>query len=108
MKPDSAWTRPRGDYRDCHTPLGETRVSPLRTYTQTVSELPMNARCPWNKSAWIAAIAASLGLSAVAQTAAPAPSTIGETDPVKLEKVVVTGSMIKRIADEGALPVSVF
>ncbi len=43
----------------------------------------------------------------LAQTAAPAGDAKDEKT-VKLEKYVVTGSMIKRIADEGALPLSVF
>ena len=44
---------------------------------------------------------------ALAQTA---PATLEEKSDktVKLEKFVVTGSMIKRIADEGALPLTVF
>ncbi len=65
----------------------------------------MNARYLWNRSALIAAIAAmSLSLSARAQSAAAS----NDSEPVKLEKFMVTGSMIKRIADEGALPISVF
>jgi iron complex outermembrane receptor protein len=68
----------------------------------------MNARYLWNRSIWFGVIAAaSLSLNAVAQTAA-APTATPSDQPVKLEKFVVTGSMIKRIADEGALPLSVF
>ena len=45
--------------------------------------------------------------AAVAQVAAtPAAQPTDET--LKLEKFVVTGSSIKRVADEGALPLSVF
>jgi iron complex outermembrane receptor protein len=69
----------------------------------------MNPRCYLgSRAAWLA-IVATLGAvpAAVAQTAS-ASSTSLSSDPVKLEKVVVTGSMIKRIADEGALPISVF
>ena len=46
----------------------------------------------------------ALASPAAAQTAAVA----NEEKPIKLEKLVVTGSMIKRLADEGALPISVF
>ncbi len=68
----------------------------------------MNARYLWNRSTWFGVIAAaSLSLNAMAQTAA-APTATPPDQPVKLEKFVVTGSMIKRIADEGALPLSVF
>lgn len=69
----------------------------------------MNARCSLGtRSLWLAVAATLVALpAAVAQTAtASTPSS--NDDPVKLEKVVVTGSMIKRIADEGALPISVF
>ncbi len=73
----------------------------------------MNARCLWNRSLCLAALAATAtGLPlAVAQTApALTDEKSGENaaNPVKLEKFVVTGSSIKRPADEGALPVSVF
>jgi iron complex outermembrane receptor protein len=69
----------------------------------------MNARYLWNRSTWFGVIAAaSLSLNAVAQTAAAPTASTPSDQPVKLEKFVVTGSMIKRIADEGALPLSVF
>lgn len=45
--------------------------------------------------------------TAVAQTA-PAANDDKKDDTVKLEKFVVTGSSIKRPADEGALPIAVF
>lgn len=49
------------------------------------------------------AIVAGLPVAATAQTApAPAP---GSEESVKLEKFVVTGSLIKRLESEGALPV---
>jgi iron complex outermembrane receptor protein len=68
----------------------------------------MNARYSWNRSTWlVVCAAASLSLNAMAQTAAASSATPSD-QPVKLEKFVVTGSMIKRIADEGALPLSVF
>ncbi|HEY0862611.1 MAG TPA: TonB-dependent receptor [Lacunisphaera sp.] len=70
----------------------------------------MNARYQWTRSTCFGVIAAaSLSLTAMAQTAtAPTATAPTEQAPVKLEKFVVTGSMIKRIADEGALPLSVF
>lgn len=68
----------------------------------------MNTPCPWNRSVWLALVAAaSLVPSAVAQTA-PAATEEKNEAPVKLEKFIVTGSSIKRPADEGALPLSVF
>jgi iron complex outermembrane receptor protein len=69
----------------------------------------MNARNLWNRSTWLAALSATtLFPAAVAQTA-PAVSEENRPDaPVKMEKFVVTGSSIKRAADEGALPVQVF
>ena len=68
----------------------------------------MNARYLWNRSTWLAALAAAgTFATAVAQQASVSPQE--KTDePVKLEKFTVTGSSIKRIADEGALPLSVF
>ena len=68
----------------------------------------MNARNVWTRSICFAALAAAIVIPpAVAQQAAA--SADPKTDePVKLEKYVVTGSSIKRVADEGALPLSVF
>ena len=70
----------------------------------------MNQNHPWTRSTWLAVLAAAcLAPSAGAQS--PAPSASAEADgekTVKLEKFVVTGSSIKRPADEGALPVAVF
>ena len=68
----------------------------------------MNARYLWNRSTWLAALAAAgTFATAVAQQASVSPQE--KTDePVKLEKFMVTGSSIKRIADEGALPLSVY
>ena len=66
-----------------------------------------NLRRRHSLSAVLLALIASLFVAsltpAVAQTAATASEKPAET-PVKLEKFVVTGSMIKRIANEGALP----
>jgi outer membrane receptor protein involved in Fe transport len=56
----------------------------------------------------LALFASAAALStAVAQTA-PAANDEKKDDTVKLEKFVVTGSSIKRPADEGALPIAVF
>ncbi|MBI2511995.1 MAG: TonB-dependent receptor [Opitutae bacterium] len=56
----------------------------------------------------LAFFASAAALStAVAQTA-PAANDEKKDEAVKLEKFVVTGSSIKRPADEGALPISVF
>ena len=65
----------------------------------------MKARYPWNRSTWFAIIAA---VSVITPSLAQTPPVNDKTEPVKLEKFVVTGSMIKRIADEGALPLTVF
>ncbi len=65
----------------------------------------MNARYLWNRSTWLAVFTvASITATALAQTA-PASNDEKEEKTIKLEKYVVTGSMIKRIAGEGALPV---
>ena len=70
----------------------------------------MNTRYPWIRSAGFAVLAAVTQItSAVAQTATAAVSPDKPADAaLKLEKFVVTGSMIKRIANEGALPVEIF
>jgi iron complex outermembrane receptor protein len=70
----------------------------------------MNARTKWSRSALAALAALATVLPpAVAQTApAVADEKSPDNSPVKLEKFVVTGSSIKRPADEGALPVAVF
>jgi len=69
----------------------------------------MNARYSRSRRLTLAALAAATMTSfAVAQTA-PAPlDDKKEESAVKLEKFIVTGSSIKRPADEGALPISVF
>lgn len=54
----------------------------------------------------VASLSAVLVSPAVAQTAAPSAAE-KQDDTVKLEKFVVTGSMIKRVANEGALPMEV-
>ncbi len=66
----------------------------------------MNARYLWNRSTCFAVIAAvSLLPAAVAQIANPTPNEEKPEKTIKLEKYIVTGSMIKRLANEGALPV---
>lgn len=65
----------------------------------------MNTRIPWKPATWLS-LFATLSLSTVASAqVAPAAGAAKTEDSVKLEKFVVTGSMIKRIDGEGALPV---
>ena len=52
-------------------------------------------------------VTSSLIPAAHAQTA-PAPETAAGQPVTKLERFTVTGSLIKRVADEGALPLAVF
>ena len=76
----------------------------------------MNIRPSWKRAALprrlrLVLVAASLTPAAFAQTApaaAPAPTDAARKaeEALKLEKFVVTGSMIKRIEGEGALPVA--
>ncbi|MDP2136885.1 MAG: TonB-dependent receptor [Candidatus Didemnitutus sp.] len=68
----------------------------------------MNASYLWKKSTWLAALTALGIIPASLAQLTPASPDAKEGETVKLEKFVVTGSMIKRIADEGALPISVF
>jgi iron complex outermembrane receptor protein len=68
----------------------------------------MNARYLWIRSTLLAVFAAASFLPAARAQAAAATAEAKSDEPVKLEKFIVTGSMIKRIADEGALPLSVF
>ena len=64
----------------------------------------MNTRCLWQPATvWPMIAAACLIATAAAQTAPAAPAKV--EDPTKLEKFVVTGSLIKRIEGESALPV---
>ena len=64
----------------------------------------MNTRCLWKAATWFALIAAASVIpAAVAQQIAAAPAPKPE-ESVKLEKFVVTGSLIKRIDGEGATP----
>src|SRR5262245_17825273 len=69
----------------------------------------MNTRYLWRPATWLPlGVAVVLTASAAAQSvSAPAPSTVKEEDATKLEKFVVTGSLLKRLETEGALPVTV-
>jgi iron complex outermembrane receptor protein len=65
----------------------------------------MNARSQRNRAALLSLVAASFLPPALAQQPA-APKVEKKDDTAKLEKFVVTGSLIKRIEGEGALPVT--
>ena len=69
----------------------------------------MNTRTPWKSAAWFSILAvASVTSASLAQQVAPPPPTAAKTEEsVKLEKFVVTGSLIKRLESEGALPVQI-
>src|SRR3954454_13996399 len=69
---------------------------------------PMKKHNLFNRFVWLSMIAAT-GTSplAVAQKAEPASIEKPE-EPAKLEKFIVTGSQIKRIEGETALPVQMF
>jgi iron complex outermembrane receptor protein len=68
----------------------------------------MNSRKPWNASALLSLFAVvSVASSTFAQQVTPpAPVDPKKEEAVKLERFEVTGSMIKRIEGEGALPVT--
>lgn len=75
--------------------------------SQRLNTTRMNARHR-NRSAWFAIIAtAAVASTALAQTAS-APADEKSDQPIKLEKYIVTGSLIKRIADEGSTPIDVY
>lgn len=68
----------------------------------------MNTRYLLKPITWFSIIAAvSVIPAAVAQTVAPAPEAKPE-EPTQLAKFIVTGSSIKRMADEGATPIDVY
>lgn len=69
----------------------------------------MNTRIPWKSSARFSILAlASVTTAVLAQQVAPPASTAPKAEEsVKLEKFVVTGSLIKRLESEGALPVQI-
>jgi iron complex outermembrane receptor protein len=67
----------------------------------------MNTRPLWRPATWLSVIPAAVFIPAALAQSVPAPKE-GEKkpeQPVTLEKFEVTGSMIKRIEGEGALPV---
>ena len=67
----------------------------------------MHIRPTRRRSRWLSLITATaLAPALCAQSVAPAPASPARPgDSVKLEKYVVTGSLIKRLEGEGALPV---
>lgn len=65
----------------------------------------MNARFRSSRLALYATLVAVSLIPAARTQTAPTPPPSSTTEPAKLEKFVVTGSMIKRIEGEGALPV---
>ncbi len=65
----------------------------------------MNIRYPWNPAARVLLLASLCVIPIAVAQLAPAPKDATTEDSVKLEKFVVTGSLIKRIDGEGALPV---
>ncbi|MSU65113.1 MAG: TonB-dependent receptor [Opitutus sp.] len=66
----------------------------------------MNTRSLWKSAAWRPLLAAIIVLPAVVAQQAAAPSAASKPEEaIKLRKFFVTGSLIKRIANEGALPV---
>lgn len=65
----------------------------------------MNMRNMWKHAPWLSVLAAVSAISpAIAQTTPP-PKDPKAEESIKLEKLVVTGSMIKRVDLETALPV---
>lgn len=64
----------------------------------------MNHRHLW-RIIWLSWVATAVASSALAQTAPVLPAASSTEAATKLEKFVVTGSLIKRIEGEGALPV---
>jgi iron complex outermembrane receptor protein len=68
----------------------------------------MNARYSLGtRSTWLA-LAAAVSVIPVAMAQTVLPAKDDPDAPVKLEKYVVTGSSIKRTADEGAVPMEIF
>jgi iron complex outermembrane receptor protein len=63
----------------------------------------MNTRILWKPVSWFSLLTAASMLPVALAQQAPAPAK--PEDTTKLEKFVVTGSLIKRIEGEGALPV---
>ncbi len=67
----------------------------------------MNTRQLWNRYLSVVAISAATILPSASGQLASAAKDSDKDSSVKLEKFIVTGSMIKRVADEGALPMQV-
>ncbi len=68
----------------------------------------MNIRTPWKTATLSLLAAAGFAPAAFGQAAPAAPATPAKTEEsLKLEKFVVTGSLIKRLDAEGALPVQI-
>ncbi len=66
----------------------------------------MNTRTSWKPAVWFSILAAAGAISsAVAQQKVTPPAEAKPEAAAKLEKFIVTGSMIKRIEGESALPV---
>ncbi len=67
----------------------------------------MKNRYLWKPATWFSFIAALSAIPVVVAQQVPAPTDPKPADTTKLEKFVVTGSLIKRIEGEGALPLQV-
>ncbi len=68
----------------------------------------MNIRTPWKTATLSLLAAAGFAPAAFGQAAPAAPAAPAKTEEsLKLEKFVVTGSLIKRLDAEGALPVQI-
>src|SRR5687767_14833655 len=66
----------------------------------------MNTCRLWQPATWLSIIAVVSMMPAALAQSVPAPKEENKAaESVKLEKFVVTGSLIKRIEGEGALPV---
>jgi iron complex outermembrane receptor protein len=64
----------------------------------------MNTRYVWKKATLLSLLAAA---SLIPAATAQSVTTTVNTEPAKLEKFVITGSMIKGIPNEGALPMEI-
>ena len=68
----------------------------------------MNIRTLPRAATWLMFLVASSLIPAAHAQTTPAPETAAGQPVSKLERFTVTGSLIKRVADEGALPLAVF
>ena len=66
----------------------------------------MNIRNAWKPAACLSLLAVLNPIPAALAQTAPAPAALKPEEALKLEKFVVTGSLIKRLESEGALPVT--